>query len=309
MVRIRQIEEHLAARYPEGKMRTPTHFSMGQEAVAVGVSAALTRTDVVYSNHRCHAHYLAKQGDLLRFVAELHGRVAGCAGGRGGSVHLTDPACGFVASSAILGQMLPVAAGAAWAFRMEGVPRVAVSYFGDGTIEEGVFHETANFAALHRLPLLLICENNLYSTHSPLEVRQPRGTSIWRRVEDLMSSRLVDGNDVCAVYDAARAAVEQARHGGGPSFIECSTYRFREHVGPAWDFDRGYRTRAEVEAWLDKCPIKRTSAQFVKEGLFTPQELAEWTQACADEIVRVVAMAEASPFPAVDTICEGTYGA
>jgi len=154
MVRIRRVEETLAELYPSGEMRTPTHFSIGQEAVAVGVCGALRRDDVVYSGHRCHAHYLAKGGDLRGMVAELYGRETGCARGRGGSVHLNDPAAGVIASSAILGQTMAVAVGTALAFTMDGIDRVAVTFFGDGTVEEGIFHETLNFAVMRRVPVL-----------------------------------------------------------------------------------------------------------------------------------------------------------
>ncbi len=171
LLRIRRIEEALAELYKEQEMRTPAHFSVGQEAVAVGVCAALTPQDVVYSGHRCHAHYLAKGGDLAGLVAELYGRETGCAKGRGGSVHLTDMSVGMVASSAILGQTIPVAVGSALAFQMDASRRVAVSFFGDGAADEGVFHESLNWASVGKLPVIFICENNLYATHSPLSVR------------------------------------------------------------------------------------------------------------------------------------------
>src|SRR5215470_11228950 len=156
LMRIRRTEETLAERYKEQEMRTPTHFSIGQEAVAVGVCMALNRDDVVYSGHRCHAHYLAKGGDLTALVAELYGREAGCARGRGGSVHLTDPEVGLIASSAILAQTIPVAVGSALAFKMDRQRRVAVTFFGDGAVDEGVFHESLNWAAVRRLPVVFV---------------------------------------------------------------------------------------------------------------------------------------------------------
>jgi len=243
MVRIRCAEETLANLYKEQEMRTPIHFSIGQEAVAVGACAALERDDVVYSGHRCHAHYLAKGGDLPAMVAELYGRDTGCARGRGGSVHLNDPSVGMVASSAILGQTMAVAVGSALAFKMDGAPRVAVTFFGDGAIEEGIFHECLNFAVVKRLPVVFVCENNGYSTHTPLAVRQPQAIEIHQRARSYgMPSKLVDGNDVFAVFEAAREAAAAAR-GGSPFFLECTTYRWREHVGPLWDFEWGYRTK------------------------------------------------------------------
>jgi len=308
MVRIRRVEETLAELYPSGEMRTPTHFSIGQEAVAVGVCGALRRDDVVYSGHRCHAHYLAKGGDLRGMVAELYGRETGCARGRGGSVHLNDPEVGVIASSAILGQTMAVAVGTALAFTMDGRDQVAVTFFGDGTVEEGIFHETLNFAVMRRAPVLFVCENNGFSTHTRLEVRQPASVSIHARAASYgMPSRLVDGNDVFAVHAAAREAVAHARRGAGPFFLECTTYRWREHVGPQWDFDKGYRTKAEVDAWIARCPIRSASERLLSEGVCTQQRIAAMERASQIEVDEAVAAARAASFPAVEDLTLGTY--
>ncbi len=308
MVRIRRVEETLAELYPAGEMRTPTHFSIGQEAVAVGVCGALRRDDVVYSGHRCHAHYLAKGGDLHGMVAELYGRETGCARGRGGSVHLNDPDVGVIASSAILGQTMAVAVGTALAFTMDGRDQLAVTFFGDGTVEEGIFHETLNFAVMRRAPVLFVCENNGFSTHTRLEVRQPASVSIHARAASYgMPSRLVDGNDVFAVHAAAREAVAHARGGAGPFFLECTTYRWREHVGPQWDYDKGYRTKAEVDAWIARCPIRRASERLLSEGVSTPERIAAMGRASQIEVDEAVAAARAASFPAVEDLTLGTY--
>lgn len=308
MLRIRVAEEGLAELYKEQEMRTPTHFSIGQEAVAVGVCAALGNDDVAYSGHRCHAHYLAKGGDLAGMVAELYGKETGAARGRGGSVHLSAPSVGFIASSAILGQTMAVAVGSAWAFQMDGLRRVAVCFFGDGAAEEGIFHETLNFAVVKQVPVVFICENNLYSTHTPLDVRQPRGIQIWERARTYqMPARLVDGNDVFAVRAAAQQAVDRARSGQGPSFLEFTTYRWREHVGPNWDYDAGYRSKAEVDAWMERCPIKRATAALLAADLCAPAEIAEWRAAAEDELTDAVAAAKVAPFPAVEHLLDGTY--
>jgi pyruvate dehydrogenase E1 component alpha subunit len=308
MIRIRTVEQTIADLYPEGEMRTPTHFSIGQEAAAVGVCAALRRDDVVYSGHRCHAHYLAKGGDLPGMVAELYGRDAGCARGRGGSVHLNDRDAGLVASSAILGQTMATAVGSALAFAMDRLDRVAVTFFGDGTVEEGIFHESLNFAVVKRLPVLFVCENNGYSTHTRLEVRQPVSVPIHTRAGSYgMTSARVDGNDVFAVFAAARDAVERLRRGEGPSFLECMTYRWREHVGPLWDYDKGYRTKTEVDEWIARCPIKRATERLVAEGLCSMEEVERVERECRDEVNRAVAAAKAAPFPAVEDLTVGTY--
>ena len=308
MLRIRVTEETLADLYKEQEMRTPTHFSIGQEAVAVGTCAALNPDDVIYSGHRCHAHYLAKGGDLFGMVAELYGREAGCAHGRGGSVHLNDPGAGVMASSAILGETMAVAVGSAWAFRMDASARIAACFFGDGAAEEGIFHETLNFAAVRQVPVLFVCENNLYSTHTPLEVRQPKGIEIWERARTYqMPSRQVDGNDVFAVAEAAREAVAWCRREQAPYFLECLTYRWREHVGPLWDWDAGYRSKAEVDAWIDRCPIKRAETLLVTEGACAPEEIEDWRREFQSLVDRAVVQAKSSPFPAVAELLAGTY--
>lgn len=298
LLRVRRVEERLAELYKEQEMRTPTHFSIGQEAIAVGVCAALAPTDVIYSGHRCHAHYLAKGGDLSALVAELYGRETGCAKGRGGSVHLADPAVGMMAASAILGQTVAVAVGSALAFKMDDSPRVAVTFFGDGAVDEGVFHESVNFASVRGLPVVFICENNLYSTHTPLSVRLPRGTQIFRRAATYrLPAMQVDGNDVHRVYRAARAAVERCRRGRGPVFIECMTYRWLEHVGPLDDTDRGYRSRRELEAWKAKDPVKRSAAALVRAGIDVGAVNGDFEERIANELDKAVTGAKESPWP------------
>jgi pyruvate dehydrogenase E1 component alpha subunit len=241
-------------------------------------------------------------------VAELYGRETGCARGRGGSVHLNDPEVGVIASSAILGQTMAVAVGTALAFTMDGRDQLAVTFFGDGTVEEGIFHETLNFAVMRQAPVLFVCENNGFSTHTRLEVRQPASVSIHARAASYgMPSRLVDGNDVFAVHAAAREAVAHARGGAGPFFLECTTYRWREHVGPQWDYDKGYRTKAEVDAWIARCPIRRASERLLSEGVSTPERIAAMERASQIEVDEAVAAARAASFPAVEDLTLGTY--
>jgi pyruvate dehydrogenase E1 component alpha subunit len=306
MLRIRIAEETLAALYKEQEMRTPTHFSIGQEAVAVGVCSALASDDVVYSGHRCHAHYLAKGGALGPMIAELYGKETGTAGGRGGSVHLSAPEVGFVASSAILGQTMAVATGSAWAFTMDQSRRVAVCFFGDGAIEEGIFHETLNFASLKRLPVIFVCENNGYSTHTRLDVRQPSGVTIWERARGYqIASRFADGNDVFAVRQAAEDAVAWTRSGKGAYFLEFRTYRWREHVGPNWDYEAGYRTKAEVDAWIERCPIKAATATLLADGACTQNEIDGWRREIQGEVDDAVVAAKAARFPSVEHLLDG----
>jgi pyruvate dehydrogenase E1 component alpha subunit len=310
MIRIRTAEETVARLYPEQEMRTPTHFSIGQEAVSVGVCQALERTDAAYSGHRCHGEYLAKGGSLLGMFAELYGRVDGCCKGRGGSVHLNAPEVGLVASSAILGETIATAVGSAWAFKMDGSDRIAVSFFGDGVTEEGIMHECLNFASVLQVPVLFVCGNNGLSTNTPLEVRQPKGHQIWKWAAGYgIASAHVDGNDVFAVYEAAQKAVAHIRAGKGPYFLEASYFRARVHVGYETDEQKSFtfRSKEAVEAGLKLDPVARATKRLIAEGACTQAQVDEWTAACFRELDDVVAAAKASPYPAVDDLLVGTY--
>jgi TPP-dependent pyruvate/acetoin dehydrogenase alpha subunit len=257
MLRIRRVEESIAARYSAQEMRCPVHLSIGQEAVAAGVCAALTRQDGVFSSHRAHAHYLAKGGNLTAMLAELYGRAEGCCKGVGGSMHMIDLAAGFLGAVPIVGATVPLAVGAAWAARLRGENKVVTVFFGDGTFEEGVVYESINFAVLHRLPVLFVCENNLYACYTRLSTRQPE-----RHIHAVAAAcgckiMTVDGNDALAVFGAAGNAVVDLRGGSQPVFLECSTYRWMEHCGPNIDDDLDYRPKAEVAEWKAACPVKR----------------------------------------------------
>lgn len=309
MVRIRAVEEVLADHYrDEQQMRTPTHFSIGQEATAVGVCAATEVDDWVYTGHRSHAPYLAKGGDLAAMVAELHGKQEGCAHGRGGSIHLIDRSAGFAGSAAVLGDMIPVAVGTGWAFARAGEQRAALTFFGDGASEEGVFAESLNFAAVHGIPVVFVCENNLYSISSSLAARQPRGTTIADRAEAAGVSALrVDGNDVFAVHAAAERALRHCREGRGPYLLELLTYRWREHVGPGWDHEHGYRTGEEIDAWIARCPIVRATEALRAECTGIDEDLGRWRSQCRDEVQEAIARAKALPFPDVADLLDGAY--
>ncbi len=293
LVLIRQVEEKIVALYPEQEMRCPTHISIGHEAVAAGVCAALNREDVIFLNHRCHAGYIAKGGDIRGMMAEIYGKKTGCAQGRGGSMHLVDPAAGVLGSSAIVAGTIPIACGAAFSFSRRQTNQVAVCFFGDAAVEEGTFFESLNMATLWKLPVLFVCENNGYSTATPLSKRQVPGP-IFERIKPFnIESLCIDGNDVVAVYQTARRVIQSMREGRGPSFIECTTYRWREHVGPNFDWDLGYRSRDEVESWMSKCPIK----QFENRGLIPEVELGRIRREIAQKVEDAVLFAKDSPLP------------
>jgi pyruvate dehydrogenase E1 component alpha subunit len=286
-------------------MRTPAHFGSGQEAVAVGVCHALRTDDVVYTHHRSHNHFLAKGGSTYELAAELYGRADGCSGGRGGSVHLTAPEVGFIASSAILGEMTAVAVGAALAFQMDKLDRVAVTFFGEGAMDEGSFYESANYAAVKKLPVLFVCENNLYATESPLHVRQAAGTDLCERVRSFkIDAKRIDGNDVLEVFQTTQGVVEKLRSGEGPYFLECMTYRWREHVGPHFDHDlkRTYRTREEVEDWIARCPVTRSRERLLKSGIATEAQLDNWQDEMQRKVNADIDRAREAPWPAVSTL-------
>ena len=302
-LRLRLVEERVAGLYQEKidgerRMRCPVHLSTGQEAAAVGVCAALGQDDRVFSGHRSHAHYLAKGADLKAMLAELYGKATGCAGGRGGSMHLVDLSVGFVGATPIVGSTIPIAVGAALASQMRKRRTVAVAFFGEAATEEGVFHESVNFAVLRDLPVVFACENNLYSVYSPVRNRQPEGREVYRQAASYgLESHQVDGNDAVEVYHVARAAVDKARTGRGPTFLELMTYRWRAHVGPFYDNDAGYRTEAEFACWKERDPVERLERRLVENGAMDPSEAMDMTDAINAEIDEAVAFAKSSPFP------------
>lgn len=297
MLRIRRVEERLVALYPEQEMRCPTHFHIGQEAVSAGVCGALRPDDVLFCAHRSHAPYLAKGGDLKGLVAEMYGKATGCCKGKAGSQHLMAPEVGLMGTSAIVGGTLPAAVGAALAFRMRGERRIAAALFGDGGVEEGVFQESLNFAALRQLPVVFVCENNLYATSSHQSARQARD-NIHRRGEIYgIPGARVAGNDVVAVYRACREAADRARSGRGPSLVECRTYRWLEHVGPCDDADLGYRTRREIEEWKRRCPVERFQKALLRRGVLSRARIAVLESELAAEIDEAVRFARESPYP------------
>jgi TPP-dependent pyruvate/acetoin dehydrogenase alpha subunit len=298
MLRIRAVEEAIVAHYSEQQMRCPVHLSIGQEAVAVGVCAALRADDYAMSGHRSHAHYLAKGGSLRGMLAEIYGKATGCCGGKGGSMHLVDLAAGFLGAVPIVGSTIPIATGAAFASKLRGEARVTVAFFGEGATEEGVFHESLNFAALHKLPIVFVCENNLYSVYSPLSVRQPQNREVFEQaVGHGVESHQADGNDVEAVHRLTDAAARKARTGGGTTFLEFKTYRWREHCGPGYDNDIGYRSVEEYESWRVLCSLDRLQPRLWAEENLSDDAIAQMKAHLDDEIADAFSFAKSSAFP------------
>lgn len=307
MLRIRRIEEEIAHRYAEQRMRCPVHLSVGQEAAAVGVCSVLRTSDPIVSTHRCHGHYLAKGGDLRAMIAELHGKATGCCGGRGGSMHLFDPAVSVLASVPIVGSNVPLAVGAALAAKQRGRADVAVAFFGDGAFEEGVVHEAANFAGCHRLPVVFVLENNLYSVYTPVGQRQPERPLVAFAETHGLFAEHTDGNDVVAVHEAAARATVRARRGDGPSLLVVDTYRFLEHCGATDDDHLGYRPKGELARWQARCPVARMRTALRDAGEIDDATLDAFESEIAAEIVDAFAAADLAPSPAAHTAMESVH--
>ncbi len=308
MTRIRAVEEEIAARYTEWKMRCPTHLSIGQEAVPAAIGAVLGDADLAVSTHRGHAHYLGKGGDLPAMIAEIYGKATGCAAGKGGSMHLIDRKVGFMGTSAIVGNSIPIGVGLGLALQTRNSGHLACVFLGDGAIEEGVFYESANFAAVRKLPVLFVCENNLYSVYAPLSERQPAGRKIFEMVAALgIPSASGDGNDAILCQKMLSTAADHIRSGRGPFFLEFATYRWREHCGHAYDNNLGYRTQEEFAAWQARDPIARLRNDILTAHPAATAEFAEMEKAIAEEVAAAFAFAEASPFPEPEQAFTGVF--
>jgi TPP-dependent pyruvate/acetoin dehydrogenase alpha subunit len=293
LYRIRRVEEEIVRVYPTDKIKSPVHLSIGQEAVSVGVCMALRHNDVVFGTYRSHALYLAKGGDLKRMIAELYGKVTGVTRGKGGSMHLIDMSVGFMGTSAVVGTTIPQAVGYAYALRLQRKDNIVASFFGDGAVEEGAFHESMNFASLKKLPIMFICENNFYAIHSHQLDRQPSSNICERARAYGMLAERIDDNDVLRIYDLVNQTAHELRNGRpGPRFFECMTYRWMEHVGTNnEEFHQGYRSRAEAEPWFEKDQVKRIS------GLLDPGVRQKIEAEVESEIREAFEFAEQSPFP------------
>ncbi|MDB3953888.1 thiamine pyrophosphate-dependent dehydrogenase E1 component subunit alpha [Alphaproteobacteria bacterium] len=260
---IRRTEERIAEVYSTDAIKSPVHLAIGQEAISVGVCANLTKEDIVGCTYRSHAAYLAKGAPLNEMMAEMYGKSAGCAAGKGGSMHLISKEFNVLGSSAVVGTGVPIATGYALALKQKNSKNVVVCFLGDGATEEGVFSESLNFAALHHLPVLYVVENNGYAIHEPLEKRQSRPDAICERVATYgINTVRIEDQDIFRICDESSAMINRMREGGGPAFLECLTYRWREHVGPSEDYDAGYRSDNEVADWKQNDQLDRLAAML-----------------------------------------------
>jgi TPP-dependent pyruvate/acetoin dehydrogenase alpha subunit len=292
LYRIRRAEEEIAKIYPTDKIKSPVHLSIGEEFISVGVCDALRPDDVVFGTYRSHGLYLAKGGDLRRMFAELYGKATGCAAGKGGSMHLIDVGHGVMGTSAVVGTTIPQAVGYAYALKLRAGDRLVASFFGDGAVEEGAFHESMNFAALKKLPILFICENNFYSIHTHIRRRQPVMNITERARSYGMQAERIEDGDVLKIRERVQEAAADIRaHRSGPRFLECWTYRWKEHVGPNDDFHAGYRSKTEAEPWFQKDQVRLIGDRL------EPRVRREIEGEVEAEIREAIRFAEESPFP------------
>ena len=304
MLRIRRLEERCAQLYTETRIRGFLHLYIGEEAVATGVNQALAPEDAVVATYREHGHALLRGVPMNAIMAEMYGKQEGCSRGRGGSMHLFDAARRFYGGSAIVAGGIPLAVGLALADRMQNRPRVTVCFFGEGAVAEGEFHESMNLAELWQLPVLFVCENNLYAMGTHI-ARSESVTELCRKLSAYdVPCASVDGMDVLAVAAAARAAVAAIRDGGGPQFLECRTYRFRAHS--MFDAQR-YRDKAEVAEWMQRCPIDALRQRIEAADLLDAQALSDIEAAVTAEIEAAVAFAEAGSWEPVEDLARDVY--
>ena len=295
MLEIRRCEEQLARLHQAGQIPGACHTYVGEEAIATGVCAHLREDDTVLSTHRGHGHALAKGVPPRELIAELLGKATGCSHGRGGSMHIFKPEVGMLGTSGIVGPSILMATGAAYTYMLKKSQQVSVAFFGDGAVNNGAFHEGLNLATIWDLPVLFVCENNLYATEVPFNTvtRQPEVAK--KAIAYGLPGIAVDGNDILAVYQAAGEAIERARAGGGPTLLECKTYRTRPHSEGMRD--GGYRTREEIDSWRARDPITMLRDGLVGEQIAEDAEIGAIEDAVQNLIAEAVDFARDSPWP------------
>ena len=308
MLTIRLFETRVGELFAQGKLPGFIHLYLGEEATATGVCAQLKTGDYITSTHRGHGHLVAKGGDFKQMYAELYGRATGYCHGKGGSMHISDLDLGMLGANGIVGAGPPIAIGAAFSNKYRKTRNVTCCFFGDGASNEGTFHEAANMAALYRLPVVFVCENNGFGEFTRQERHQAIHDIAERASGYGMPGVVVDGMDVMAVYEAAGEAIARARRGEGPTLLECKTYRFYDHVGV-----RGmgvvYRDDSEVVEWRARDPLPLFEARLAELGALSAEEAAGVREAVLAEVMDAIAFAEASPFPEPDALLQDVYTA
>jgi pyruvate dehydrogenase E1 component alpha subunit len=308
LLRIRLVEETIAKKYSEQKMRCPVHLSIGQEAIAVGICNNLKKKDKVFTAHRSHAHYLAKGGSLRKMIAELYGKFNGCAKGKGGSMHLIDIDFGVLGAVPIVGSTIPIGTGAAWAEKLNNSKNIVVIFFGEGATEEGVFQESLDYAALRQLPILFVCENNRYSVYSSIEKRQSSNRSILRLAKSIGVDGLhLDGNNILKIYNKSKELITKIKKKKKPFLLLLDTFRHLEHCGPNNDDILCYRPEKYINAWLNRCPVKNFKNILLKKKILTKKIIRKLNQNISTEIKKSFSFAERSKFPKKKELYKNIY--
>jgi TPP-dependent pyruvate/acetoin dehydrogenase alpha subunit len=300
---IRITEETIAERYSDWEMRCPVHLCTGQEFAGAAMGVLLDTHDQIVSGHRAHGHYLGKGGDLDAMIAEIHGRASGCCGGRGGSMHLIDVNAGFMGSTAIVANTIPVGVGLALAAQLQASKRIVTAFFGDGATEEGSWYESLSFAALKKLPILFVCENNRYSVYSSLQERQPEDRSITQLAQVIgVKSSACDSRNIESSLMTLKEATTAVRQGEGPYLVEVATYRWREHCGPNYDDDLGYRPLGELEKWQQEDGLNLLAKELNNRMLYSVGEMTAWKDECRERVDYSFSRALAAPMPELSTL-------
>ena len=306
MLRVRMVEEEIAKEYPNGQMRCPVHLSIGQEAISAPLKYIFNNKDKVVSGHRAHAHYLCKGGNLKSMISEIYGKKNGCSGGRGGSMHLTDLKSGFVLSTAIVANTIPIGVGLALAKQIKKEKGSIIIFFGDGAVEEGVFYESINFAIIKKLRVIFVCENNNYSVYTKLSLRQPKLRLIYKMVEKMgIKSIHANGNNLSNVFNTFQKAKKFITNNQKPIFLEFKTFRQVEHCGPFKDDNLGYRSKKEIKFWKKNDPLK--NFERYNKKIITSFEKKKIIKKINKEIKSAFFYAKKSKFPHPDSVLDKVY--
>ena len=306
--RIRSVEEHIAKEYVNNQMRCPVHLSIGQEIVSAVVGLNQRVQDTAVSSHRAHAHYLAKGGDLYKMIAEIYGKVTGCCKGRGGSMHLIDLDVGFLGSSAIVGNSIPIGVGAGFTHKLNNSDALSFVFLGDGAIEEGSFYESVNFSAVQNLPIVYICENNLYSVYTGLNMRQPATRNIYEMVSAMgINAVKIETADVINCFNLTTEVINQARVEKKPVFIEYDTYRWLEHCGPNDDDSLGYRPAGELSRWKSEDSISKLENVLTSDYGVSDSSIKEILKKISEEVLLAFNQAKKDEFPTLEQSVVDVY--
>ena len=308
ILRIRKIELEISKKYSEQKMRCPIHLSIGQEAIPVAICRNLNKADKVFTAHRSHAHYLAKGGNLKKMLAELYGKKSGCAEGKGGSMHLIDLKAGLFGAVPIVGSTIPIGVGAAWHNKLNKEKSITVIFFGDGATEEGVFQESLDFASLHNLPALFICEHNNYSVYSNIKKRQSKKRNILNIAKAIGIEGIhLDGNNSLDLYKKTKKVINSIRKKNRPFIFLCDTFRHLEHCGPNNDDNLNYRDKEYVSYWMKNCPLKKIENYLLKKNFLSLNTIANFNKKINNEIKEAFLFADNSKFPEKKDLYKDVY--